>query len=304
MLGYGAMELRGAPRGRDVTHTQAEAILNAVLDAGINYIDTSVEYGVSEERIGRYIGHRRAEYYLASKCGCLVGAPPLRVARPALMRLPGLSRRAWSRASAGCEPIISTCSSSTSRRRGKPWRSTGPWRRCSNSRAPARSGTSACPAPCPISRITSPWTCSRSFRSLLGGRARARGAHRGGRHGGSRHRRSGRCGQGRANRGQARRRAMGTVAAGRPRRPARRHDAHGVHPALHLHPSGPAHEHRRHDQSRPSSAQCRCLAARTIASRCLRRSQAPPSGRGFNPARRLASTSTWGRRSSCSRRAR
>jgi len=76
MLGYGAMELRGAPRGRDVTDTQAEVILNAVLDAGINYIDTSVDYGASEERIGRYIGDRRSEYYLASKCGCLVGAPP------------------------------------------------------------------------------------------------------------------------------------------------------------------------------------------------------------------------------------
>jgi aryl-alcohol dehydrogenase-like predicted oxidoreductase len=75
MLGYGAMELRGAPRGRDVTDQQAETILNAVLDAGINYIDTSIDYGVSEERIGRYIGNRRSEYYLASKCGCLVGAP-------------------------------------------------------------------------------------------------------------------------------------------------------------------------------------------------------------------------------------
>jgi aryl-alcohol dehydrogenase-like predicted oxidoreductase len=75
MLGYGAMELRGAPRGRDVTDKQAETILHAVLDAGINYIDTSIDYGVSEERIGRYIGDRRSEYYLASKCGCLVGAP-------------------------------------------------------------------------------------------------------------------------------------------------------------------------------------------------------------------------------------
>jgi aryl-alcohol dehydrogenase-like predicted oxidoreductase len=75
-LGYGAMELRGTPRGRDVTDTQAETILHAVLDAGINYIDTSIDYGVSEERIGRYIGDRRSEYYLASKCGCLVGAPP------------------------------------------------------------------------------------------------------------------------------------------------------------------------------------------------------------------------------------
>src|SRR5262249_8739601 len=75
-MGYGAMELRGAPRGRDVTDAQAETILHAVLDAGINYIDSSVDYGLSEERIGQYIGDRRSEYYLASKCGCLVGAPP------------------------------------------------------------------------------------------------------------------------------------------------------------------------------------------------------------------------------------
>jgi aryl-alcohol dehydrogenase-like predicted oxidoreductase len=76
MLGYGAMELRGAPRGRDVTEARAETILNAVLDAGINYLDTSIDYGLSEERIGRYLAHRRSEYYLASKCGCVVGAGP------------------------------------------------------------------------------------------------------------------------------------------------------------------------------------------------------------------------------------
>jgi aryl-alcohol dehydrogenase-like predicted oxidoreductase len=75
-LGYGAMELHGAPRARDITEAQSETILNKVLDAGINYVDTSIDYGLSEERIGRYISHRRAEYYLASKCGCLVGAPP------------------------------------------------------------------------------------------------------------------------------------------------------------------------------------------------------------------------------------
>src|SRR5262245_12389825 len=73
MLGYGAMELRGAPRGRDVTESQAEAILHAVLDAGINYIDTSIDYGLSEERIGRYIASRRSEYYLESKCGRVLG---------------------------------------------------------------------------------------------------------------------------------------------------------------------------------------------------------------------------------------
>src|SRR5215470_17695772 len=75
VLGYGAMELRGAPRGRDVTEAQAETVLNAVLDAGINFIDTSIDYGRSEDLIGRFIAHRRAEYFLASKCGCVPDAP-------------------------------------------------------------------------------------------------------------------------------------------------------------------------------------------------------------------------------------
>src|SRR5437867_507399 len=52
MLGYGAMELRGAPRGREVTEAQAETILHAALDAGINYIDTSIDYGLSEGASG------------------------------------------------------------------------------------------------------------------------------------------------------------------------------------------------------------------------------------------------------------
>lgn len=69
-LGYGAMELRGAPRGRDITDEQANRILNAVLDAGINFVDTSIDYGVAEGRIGKFISGRRSEYYLATKCGC------------------------------------------------------------------------------------------------------------------------------------------------------------------------------------------------------------------------------------------
>src|SRR3954454_5825478 len=74
-LGFGAMELRGAPGGPEVSDTQAEQVLNAVLDSGINFIDTSIDYGRSEELIGRFIPHRRAEYFLASKCGCVPGAP-------------------------------------------------------------------------------------------------------------------------------------------------------------------------------------------------------------------------------------
>jgi aryl-alcohol dehydrogenase-like predicted oxidoreductase len=74
-LGFGAMELRGAPMGPEITDQQAEKVLNAVLDAGINFIDTSIDYGRSEELIGRFIAHRRSEYLLASKCGCVPGAP-------------------------------------------------------------------------------------------------------------------------------------------------------------------------------------------------------------------------------------
>ena len=72
-LGYGAMELRGGPRGRQISEEEAGRILNAVLDSGINFIDTSIDYGMAEERIGRHISHRRDEYFLASKCACLVG---------------------------------------------------------------------------------------------------------------------------------------------------------------------------------------------------------------------------------------
>src|SRR5215207_1827371 len=73
--GYGAMELRGVPRGRPIEDEQADRILNAVLDSGINYIDTSIDYGTSEAFIGRFIGHRRGEFFLASKCGCVPDAP-------------------------------------------------------------------------------------------------------------------------------------------------------------------------------------------------------------------------------------
>ena len=76
-LGYGAMELRGAPRARDITEAQAETILNKVLDAGINYIDTSIDYGLW---IGRYISHRRTEYYWPANAAAWSGRPRRRAA--------------------------------------------------------------------------------------------------------------------------------------------------------------------------------------------------------------------------------
>ncbi len=73
-LGFGAMEIRGSRiwGGRPVTDDQAKTILNAVLDSGINFIDTANDYGRSEEFIGKFISNRRNEYYLATKCGCQV----------------------------------------------------------------------------------------------------------------------------------------------------------------------------------------------------------------------------------------
>lgn len=73
-LGYGAMEVRGRRiwGGRPCTDEQAETILNAVLDAGVNFIDTANDYGKSELYIGQYIADRRDEYFLATKCGCHV----------------------------------------------------------------------------------------------------------------------------------------------------------------------------------------------------------------------------------------
>jgi aryl-alcohol dehydrogenase-like predicted oxidoreductase len=70
------MELRGAPRGPVIDDEEAGRLLNALLDGGVNLIDTSIDYGRSEELIGRHLGHRRDELFLASKCGCMLAELP------------------------------------------------------------------------------------------------------------------------------------------------------------------------------------------------------------------------------------
>lgn len=52
---------------------QASAVLNSALDAGINFLDTSACYDVSEEQLGRAVSHRRSDYYLATKAGHVAG---------------------------------------------------------------------------------------------------------------------------------------------------------------------------------------------------------------------------------------
>ena len=73
-LGFGTA-LKGGP-----DNDKFDRLLNAVLDSGINFIDTANDYGSgwespAEEHIGRAIGARRSEYYLATKCGCAAPGP-------------------------------------------------------------------------------------------------------------------------------------------------------------------------------------------------------------------------------------
>ncbi len=75
-LGYGAMELSGPPKARDIPEADAIRFLNQIVDAGITYIDTSIDYGLSESLIGKALYHRRSDFLLASKCACEVGVDP------------------------------------------------------------------------------------------------------------------------------------------------------------------------------------------------------------------------------------
>lgn len=65
VLGFG-----GSPIGYEHTDRQrAGAILNLLLDSGVNLIDTAASYKESENVIGETIGKRRDQFILVSKCG-------------------------------------------------------------------------------------------------------------------------------------------------------------------------------------------------------------------------------------------
>ncbi len=61
----------GAAQIGDVNLDDAEVghLLNVAVDAGIKLFDTAPSYGISEERIGRHLRHRRAEVVLSTKLG-------------------------------------------------------------------------------------------------------------------------------------------------------------------------------------------------------------------------------------------
>lgn len=67
-IGFG-----GAPAGfLNTDQSEVERLLNGLLDAGINLLDTAAMYQGSEASIGAAVAHRRDEFVLVSKCGTKV----------------------------------------------------------------------------------------------------------------------------------------------------------------------------------------------------------------------------------------
>lgn len=65
VIGFGA----GHIGGEHTDEKPVDQLLNGALDIGINLIDTARGYQRSEERIGRFLQHRRKDFILSSKIG-------------------------------------------------------------------------------------------------------------------------------------------------------------------------------------------------------------------------------------------
>ena len=65
VLGFGAAPLAYLKTERD----RAADVINELLDAGVNLIDTAASYPGSEQFMGENFGNRRDDFVLVSKCG-------------------------------------------------------------------------------------------------------------------------------------------------------------------------------------------------------------------------------------------
>lgn len=72
LLGLGAGQIGDG----QVDEAHVGKLLNEVLDLGITLIDTARGYGLSEERIGRHVAHRRKEFVLSTKVGYGIDGVP------------------------------------------------------------------------------------------------------------------------------------------------------------------------------------------------------------------------------------
>ena len=74
-IGFGAFKIGRNqnvkyPQGYDLPNkATAHRLLNELLDNGVCYVDTAPAYGMSEERIGQAISHRKSEFVLSTKVG-------------------------------------------------------------------------------------------------------------------------------------------------------------------------------------------------------------------------------------------
>lgn len=61
----------GGRWGEPFDHAEAEKIINAAIDSGVNFIDTADVYsdGLSEAAVARVVKQRKEEVYTATKCG-------------------------------------------------------------------------------------------------------------------------------------------------------------------------------------------------------------------------------------------
>lgn len=69
-IGTGTWQV-GGKWGSVFNHTNADAILNASADKGVNFIDTADVYsdGESEKAVGKFVRSRKEKIYVATKCG-------------------------------------------------------------------------------------------------------------------------------------------------------------------------------------------------------------------------------------------
>lgn len=72
-IGLGCMNLNHA-YGPPTPPEEASKLLNQALDEGCNFLDTATMYGAGENEklIAASVGHRRKEYFLASKCVAMI----------------------------------------------------------------------------------------------------------------------------------------------------------------------------------------------------------------------------------------
>lgn len=78
----------GGKWGEPFSHNNADQILNAAVDAGINFIDTADVYGdgESEKAVGRLVRSRSERIYVATKCGRRLQPHTNEAYQPAVLR--------------------------------------------------------------------------------------------------------------------------------------------------------------------------------------------------------------------------